>query len=311
MQPRSGTHALAEACGGRRTGDVYGIFVATHPRENRRNPSTRSHSAWRSATGQSGRQPGSASVSSEQRWRRHGRILLVACKNGRVKLTVDRDRQLFVDSAGSCLLCQTSLFPDSPRGRSISIAERAHIVAHSPAGPRGGATPNDSPVDDPANLVLLCPTCHTKVDKAPDEYPATVLLDLKSNRAAAVARIGGIVTFSNRADARAAVEVLLSQNRETFNHSGPDKDDGSFPTLEAAAKWRELVLTEIVPRNELLISLVEVNSAFATNADRLAAEELRAHTRDLAAKHRGRPLLAPSQRFPAAAESIFSEPDAS
>jgi hypothetical protein len=236
-------------------------------------------------------------------------MLLMACKNGRVKLTADQDRQLFIDSAGSCLLCQTSLFPDSPQGRSISIGERAHIVAHSPTGPRGSATPSDSCGDEPANLVLLCPTCHTKVDKAPDEYPPTMLLDLKSHRAAAVARIGGIVTFSNRADARAAVEVLLSQNRETFIRSGPDSDDGSFPTLEGAAKWRELVLTEIIPRNELLVSIVEVNSALATMADRLAALQLRAHTRDLAAKHRGGPLLAPSQRFPTAAETIFSEPD--
>jgi hypothetical protein len=135
-----------------------------------------------------------------------------------------------------------------------------------------------------------------------------MLLDLKSNRAAAVARIGGIVTFSQRADARAAVEVLLSQNRETFNRSGPD-DDGSFPTLEGAAKWRELVLTEIIPRNELLVAIVEVNPTLATDADRLSASQLHAHTRDLAAKHRGGPLLAPSQRFPASAETIFSEPD--
>jgi hypothetical protein len=177
----------------------------------------------------------------------------MACKNGRAKLTADQDRQLFIDSAGTCLLCQTSLFPDLPRGRSISIAERAHIVAHSPAGPRGGATRSDPPIDDPANLVMLCPTCHTKVDKAPDEYSPAMLLELKSKRAAAVARIGGIVTFSSRADARAAVEVLLSQNRETFNRSGPDSDDGTFPTLEGAAQWRDLVLTEIIPRNELLV----------------------------------------------------------
>lgn len=233
----------------------------------------------------------------------------MTCKHGRVKLTTDQDRQLFIDSAGSCLLCQTSLFPASPRGRSISIAERAHIVAHSPAGPRGGAASSGSHADDPANLVLLCPTCHTKVDKAPEEYSPTMLVDLKFNRAAAVATIGGVVTFSSRAEARAAVENLLSQNRDAFNRSGPDTHDGSFPTIEGAERWRELVLTEIVPRNELLVSIVEVNSALATHADRLAASKLRAHTRDLAAKHRGGPLLAPSERFPITAETIFSDPE--
>lgn len=236
------------------------------------------------------------------------RMLFMACKKGRIKLTTDQDRQLFIDSAGTCLLCQASLFPTSPRGRSISVAERAHIVAHSPAGPRGWGAEGGPAVGDPANLVLLCPTCHTKVDKMPAEYPAQMLLGLKANRAAAVAKVGGVITYDERAKARTAVEEILRQNRETFNQYGPNRDDGSLPTPEAASKWRELVLTEIVPRNELLYSIVQVNEHLASAADRLAAEHLRAHTRDLAAKHQGGPLLAPSQRFPKAAEDIFSEP---
>lgn len=233
----------------------------------------------------------------------------MACKKGRIKLLVDQDRQLFIDSAGTCLLCQAPLFATSPRGRSIPVAERAHIVAHSPTGPRGSGTKGSSIVDDPTNLVLLCPTCHTKVDKEPAEYSAEMLFGLKAKRAAAVARVGGVVIYATRADARTAVEELLQQNRETFNQYGPDSDDGSLPTLEAAAKWRELVLTEIVPRNELLVSIVQVNPDLASDPDRLAAEHLRAHTRDLAAKHHGGPLLAPSQKFPKAAEDIFSGSD--
>jgi 5-methylcytosine-specific restriction endonuclease McrA len=234
------------------------------------------------------------------------RISFMACKKGRVKLNLDQDRRLFIDSAGTCLLCQTPLFPTSPRGRSISVAERAHIVAHSPAGPRGRGTEGGPAVDDPANLVLLCPTCHTKVDKVPAEYPAEMLLEFKATRAAAVARVGSVITYDDRAEARSAVEEILRQNRETFNQYGPNSDDGSLPTPEAASKWRELVLMEIVPRNELLYSIVQVNEHLASAADRLAAEHLRAHTRDLAAKHQGGPLLAQSQKFPKAAEEIFS-----
>jgi 5-methylcytosine-specific restriction endonuclease McrA len=233
----------------------------------------------------------------------------MACKKGRVKLTVDQDRQLFVDSAGTCLLCQTPLFGTSPRGRSIPVAERAHIVAHSPVGPRGSETKGSSTVDDLTNLVLLCPTCHIKVDKEPAEYPTEMLFGLKAKRAAAVARVGGVIVYATRADARTAVEEILRQNRETFTKYGPDSDNGSLPTLEAAAKWRDLVLTEVVPRNELLVSIVQVNKDLASEADRLAAEHLRAHTRDLAAKHNGDPLLAPSQKFPKAAENIFSGSD--
>lgn len=229
----------------------------------------------------------------------------MACKYGRAKLKDDDDRRLFSESAGTCLLCQQSLFPLSRGGRSIPIVERAHIVAHSPSGPRGTA-PIKVDVDEPANLVLLCPTCHTKVDKAPADYPAESLHELKGRRAAAVARVGGLVIFTTRADARAAAELLLRRNRTTFERFGPDREDGSFSTLEGPDKWRELVLAEIVPNNEVLVAMVEVNAALTTDADHQAAELLRAHTRDLGAKHRGEPLLAPAPRFPPAAETIFA-----
>lgn len=187
----------------------------------------------------------------------------------------------------------------------MTIAERAHIVAHSPEGPRGRSNRTPPEIDDPTNLVLMCPSCHTKVDKVPEDYPEAMLLDLKARRAAAVARIGGVVRFASRSEARAAAELLLLQNRETFTQFGPDSEDGSLPTQEATDKWRQLVLTEIVPRNELLVSLVEVNPEFANESDKLAAERLRAHTRDLAAKHGSGPLLAPVERFPTDVENIF------
>jgi hypothetical protein len=78
---------------------------------------------------------------------------------------------LFAESAGTCLLCNTPLFIDpATLRRSISIAERAHIVAHSERGPRGDrSVPRDYRAH-PANIVLLCPTCHTTVDKDPSAY---------------------------------------------------------------------------------------------------------------------------------------------
>ncbi len=50
-----------------------------------------------------------------------------------------------------------------------------------------------------------------------------------------------------------------------------------------------------------------MNGDLATRADRAAAELLRLHTNDLAAKHRGEPLIAPARRFPETAERIFAE----
>jgi len=190
--------------------------------------------------------------------------------------------------------------------RSISIAERAHIVAHSAAGPRGDSGVPASYRSEPANIVLLCPTCHTMADKSPDAYPKQLLLMKKAARAAAVARVGGTPIFGKREDARRAVEAVLERNTMIFHTSGPSAKDGSLPSTEAAEKWSRLVLEEIVPGNELIVAIVELNPHLATTSDRSAMELLRLHTRDLAEKHRGGPLTAPAIRFPKVAEQIFA-----
>jgi 5-methylcytosine-specific restriction endonuclease McrA len=232
----------------------------------------------------------------------------VVCKNGRPQLRQDEDRRLFAESAGTCVLCNTPLFADvASTDRSISIAERAHIVAHSASGPRGDSSVASDDLSDPANIVLLCPTCHTTVDKVPDAYPPSLLLAKKATRAAAVARVGGTPIFDTREQARRAVENVLQRNETIFRTFGPDPLDGAMASTEAAAKWSRVVLDEIVPGNELIVAMVQVNPDLATPADAAAAELLRLHTQDLAAKHRGQEMTGPALRFPAAAVKIFVE----
>jgi hypothetical protein len=158
---------------------------------------------------------------------------------------------------------------------------------------------------DLANLVLLCSTCHIAVDKDPAAYPAELLLAKKRVRAIAVARIGGVPTFASRRDARDAVEAILDRNETIFSIMGPNPCDGSLPSAEAAAKWRERVLGDIVPGNELIVAIVEMNPNLTTRPDRTAAELLRLHTQDLARKHRSGEIVGPALRFPREAVDIF------
>lgn len=75
---------------------------------------------------------------------------------------------LFARSAGRCNLCQKEV-PD--------IAERAHIIAYSEYGARGDTSmERDNSYE---NLILLCPNCHTQVDKYPEQFPSTKLHSIK------------------------------------------------------------------------------------------------------------------------------------
>ncbi|QIB74976.1 HNH endonuclease [Halogeometricum borinquense] len=53
----------------------------------------------------------------------------------------------------------------------IVVAEICHIRAQSSGGPRYDPDMNEEEVDEYSNLILLCPTHHTYIDKNPGEYP--------------------------------------------------------------------------------------------------------------------------------------------
>lgn len=69
---------------------------------------------------------------------------------------------------------------DGPSSPNITIGEQAHIVAKEPNGPRGQSLLTESERDSYANLILLCPTHHTLIDKAPDKHPIEKLHLIKS-----------------------------------------------------------------------------------------------------------------------------------
>jgi hypothetical protein len=80
--------------------------------------------------------------------------------------------------------------------------EVAHILPASPQGPRAHglhtATTAAKLTHDPKNLMLLCPACHTKVDRDAAGYPVD---DLSGLHAAFLQRIAFAVTWPSTAKA--------------------------------------------------------------------------------------------------------------
>ena len=80
----------------------------------------------------------------------------------------ERDVKLLWGRAGGCCSkpgCAIDLTKEVEGGDDYVIGEMAHMIARSPDGPRGRAGGGD---DTYANLILLCPTHHREVDKAPE-----------------------------------------------------------------------------------------------------------------------------------------------
>jgi hypothetical protein len=72
--------------------------------------------------------------------------------------------RLFAASAGYCQSpsCSHELFVDLP-GKSIHVAEMAHVFAANDKGPRGNPELSEPERGTFENLILLCSTCHTMI----------------------------------------------------------------------------------------------------------------------------------------------------
>ncbi len=87
-------------------------------------------------------------------------------------------KRLFAASGGRCAFpgCQTELMPDS----GGTIAEVAHIEAHSPGGPRFNPSQQRDERQGHENLILLCPTHHALIDRDTSSYTAAALKEMKA-----------------------------------------------------------------------------------------------------------------------------------
>lgn len=75
-------------------------------------------------------------------------------------------------AGGMCELCGVRVVEDN---KIIAVA--AHIKGEKPGSARYDDTMSDSERNSPENLILLCPTCHDRVDKNPEKYTVKYLLD--------------------------------------------------------------------------------------------------------------------------------------
>lgn len=136
--------------------------------------------------------------------------------------------RLFSEAAGHCQKpdCLDALFPDELGGMK-HIAEMAHVIPHGETGPRHGDRPEgEFDPDAFENLILLCPTCHTKIDKDPEGFPRNILLDWKANHLVNLAAKQGIMTYEDRAQARAAVARIMSENKAIWDKFAPEQEIG-------------------------------------------------------------------------------------
>jgi HNH endonuclease len=153
--------------------------------------------------------------------------------------------------------CRTKLSSLEDENNPFLLGEMAHIVARNVGGPRAAAQPG---ADVYQNLILLCPTCHTKIDKAPGSFPIDLLSDWKAQHEAWVEQSLSGTNFETAIQLFKEIAGLLQENEYFFRKYGPMSEAATAdPNAAEFALWLERRLDVIVPNNRKIVALIERN----------------------------------------------------
>lgn len=231
----------------------------------------------------------------------------MACPRGAAAPDAHTQKRLFAASAGYCQnpSCSNPLFSDE-RGKSIHIAEMAHVYAASDNGPRGDSAMTEEARGSFENLIVLCANCHTRVDKAPEAFPDTMMHEWKLQHARKLEHVFGIVRLENRAEVRKLIEPLLTENHTIFNQYGPHVEAAWNPESGIAEQWERKVLSRVIPNNQKILAILDANRHLATPFERTALELFRQHVDDLQVFHIQR-IRQDGTRFPEGFAEIMED----
>lgn len=170
-------------------------------------------------------------------------------------------KRLWAKSAGRCSFpgCNESCVLLLEQAGYTIIGEMAHVIARSETGPRGKL--GDPGPDTYENLVLLCPTHHTLVDKAPADFPEHELRKWKFAHERRVEKSLRSPSFDSRVQLYDYVKKILAENRMIHRRFGPDSLQAlANPLSEGATLWDLRKTAAIVPNNRRIINACEQHS---------------------------------------------------
>lgn len=157
------------------------------------------------------------------------------------------------------------------------VGEMAHVIGSKPAAARGIP---EGGSDAYENLILLCPTHHTHIDKAPPgTYNVEMLHEWKRNHESAIASAGHVEKFGDFARLKKAVSRLLFSNQAIFEAFGPSSVAAEAdPNSNAFLVWDLKRIDTIVPNNNKILRLIDMNADLIPDANTIIAlEKFRAH----------------------------------
>jgi hypothetical protein len=147
-----------------------------------------------------------------------------------------------------------------------SIGEMAHVIAKQPAGSRGLPSGGENTYE---YLILLCPTHHRQIDKAPEGiYSSELMRKWKKAHEEHVNNSFLNLRYSDRLQLAVAIKRLLLKNKIAWEQYGPGSQDAkNNPMSNMHEIWTLRKLDTIVPNNRQIVLMIEQNKDYFEIAD--------------------------------------------
>jgi hypothetical protein len=158
---------------------------------------------------------------------------------------------LFVRAGGRCEFdgCNKYLLRHNLTRLEGNFAQIAHIVAFSQQGPRRTQRHAPEKLNDPGNLMLLCPECHKLIDDYPERYTVKTLKEYKRRHEEPIYQLTGtkpdyqttVVILKANIGAQ-AVDISEGEIQEAIAPHYPDGEEvvidlTTIPDGEDASFW--------------------------------------------------------------------------
>lgn len=218
-------------------------------------------------------------------------------------------RLLWSRSGGYCQnpACRRELFFFFENGEINSIEELAHIIGRSRQGPRGDEDLDATQRDEYKNIILLCPNCHTLVDKNPHQFPTEMLRHWKTEHDRKVRLAFVAPVMKTRGELGTKVHGLLRRNRQIFLTYGPHSKSSGEPLSDAASMWQHYIQTEIIPNNRRLAELLVANEHLLTKNELDVLERFLVHRDAFEYNHLSGDKFVSAPPFPTEMNSMLQD----
>jgi len=162
-------------------------------------------------------------------------------------------------ASGHCSYCNINLTM-LLETTDITIGEMSHVIAQKENGPRGSEEIDEAILNTYKNLILLCPTHHTMIDKAPQDFSVDQILGWKTAHEEKIFKALKGERFISKELLFNKIKKILCENKAMHSQFGPESNVAiTNPTSTSKASWDIYKVSIIIPNNRKIINIVAFN----------------------------------------------------